>query len=243
MQWFLGLVVLTAFGLLLRRALRMDAGGPRAVDRRPRLRPELEAMYQPVAHELETQAAILGITLNDAFSERKARRLEMAWHVVQLALGEWERLAELAAGLQSALARFLPSTQGVVVARRIAVGLFKSRIVMDNVALYEFLDQILFSSKRRFALQLRLLFRTSALLSKEFRRTCREGERSLDCTDELWTRLDHYFHDFDLILKETLLAFRTLLVCQKLEDAQELAMQVQELLERGTRASIPATNP
>ena len=113
---------------------------------------------------------------------------------------------------------------------------------MDHVGLYEFLDQILFSSKHRFALQLRLLFRASAVLSKDFRRACREGERTLDSSDELWNRLDYYFHDFDLITKETLLAFRTLLACQSPEGAQELALDLQILLERGMRVSISPSN-
>ena len=85
------------------------------------------------------------------------------------------------------------------------------------------------------------MFRTSAILSKEFRRACREGERTLDSSDELWTRLDYYFHDFDLIAKETLLAFRTLLACQSPERAQELALDLQTLLERGMRVSVLLT--
>jgi hypothetical protein len=132
----------------------------------------------------------------------------------------------------------LPAANGIVPVRRIATGHFKSRAVIDNVGLYEFLDQVLFGSRPRFSLQLRLLFRTSALLIKEFKRACREGERTLDSSDELWTRLDYYFHDFDLIAKETLLAFRTLLACQSPEGAQELALDLQILLERGTRVSI-----
>ena len=147
-------------------------------------------------------------------------------------------LTGLVAGLQNILAKYLPGTQGVVVVRRVAVGHFKSRTVVDNVALYEFLDQVLFSSKSRFALQLRLLLRTSALLNKEFRRACREGERTLDSSNELWTRLDYHFHDFDLIAKETLLAFRTLLACQSPERAQELSSEIESLLGRGTRVSI-----
>jgi hypothetical protein len=113
---------------------------------------------------------------------------------------------------------------------------------MDNVGMYEFLDQILFSSRRRYALQLRLLFRASAVLTKDFKRACRAGEFTLDSSDELWTRLDYYFHDFDLIAKETLLAFRTLLACQAPAGTQELAYDLQALLERGTCVSISPPN-
>jgi len=140
------------------------------------------------------------------------------------------------------LSKFLPATNGIVPVRRVAVGHFKSRAVMDNAGLYEFLDQLLFNSKSRFALQLRLLFRASAILSKEFKRACREGALTLDSSEELWTRLDYYFHDFDLIVKETLLAFRTLLACQSPERALELALDLQALLERGVRVSVSPSN-
>jgi hypothetical protein len=202
------------------------------------LRGDRQAIYAPLAQEIEAHAAILGITLNDAFTERDADRHEMAWHVVRLARGEWERLTELLIGLQIILNKFLPATTGIVAVRRVAVGHFKSRVVRDNVGLYEFLDQVLFNSRHRFALQLRLLLRASATLNKDFNRACREGTITLDSSDELWTRLDYYFHDFDLIAKETLLAFRTLLACQSPEGAQELALDLQVLLERGTRVSV-----
>jgi hypothetical protein len=228
--------------MFLRRILRMGATAKARVGGLGSLRGDLQAIYHPLAQEIEAQTTILGITLNEAFGEREANRHEMAWHVVRLARGEWERLTELVIGLQSILSKFLPATNGVVPARRVAVCHFKSRPVIDNVGLYEFLDQILFSSKRRFALQLRFLFRASALLNKDFKRACREGALSLDSSDELWTRLDYYFHDFDLIAKETLLAFRTLLACQSPEGAQELALDLRVLLERGMRVSVSPSN-
>lgn len=237
MHWVVGGLTLIAVASLLRRVLHMSAPNTDLSNRQAAPHMEVQAVYRPIAQEIETQAAILGITLNDAFGEREARRHEMAWRIVHLALKEWERLSEVGIGLLSVLNRFLPTTE-VVVARRIAVAHFKSRAVLDNVALYEFLDQVLFSSKHRFALQLRLLFRTSTLLNKEFRRVCLEGEQTMDASDETWNRLDHYFHDFDLILKETLLAFQTLLACQPPGRAEQLGIEVQGLLERGTRASI-----
>ncbi len=238
MRWLIAGLTLAAVALILRRILQMDAKEKIPAGVLGFLREDVRNIFQPVAQEIETHTAILGITLNEAFGEREAGRPEIAWHVVRLAVGEWERLTELVVGLQGLLAKFLPATRGVVVVRRIAVGHFKSRAVIDNVALYEFLDQVLFSSKRRFALQLRLLFRTSGILSKEFRNACGEGERTLDSSDELWTRLDYYFHDFDLITKETLLALRTLLICQTAEAAQELALDLQTLLQRGKRVSV-----
>jgi hypothetical protein len=202
------------------------------------LRGELQAIYQPLEQEIEAHSAIVGIILNDAFGEREAARDEMAWHLVQLAVGEWERLTELVVGLQSLLAKFLPGTCGILPVRPLATNHFKSGPVIDNVRLYEFLDQVLFNSKRRFALRLRVLSRSSATLSKEFKHACREGALALDCSAELWTHLDYCFHDLDLIAKETLLAFRTLLLCQSPQAVQELALDLRMLLERGTRVSV-----
>jgi hypothetical protein len=242
MRWVLASLILAGVAFLLRRLLHMGAKREPVDTFLGSLRAELHSLYLPVAQEVETQTTILGVTLNEAFAERDAGRAEMSWRIVRLARGEWQRLTELVSGMHSVLAKYLPATNGVVVDRRIAVGHFKSRAAIDNVAFYEFMDQVLFSSKQRFALQLRVLFRTCALLSKDFHRTCREGERSLDTSNELWTRLDHHFHDFDLIAKETLLAFRNLLACQTPSRAQELSSELRNLLERSTRVPASVTN-
>jgi hypothetical protein len=241
-QWLIGGLVLLAVGILLRRLLRMGTSAKPRVGGAVPLGIELHAIYHPVAQEIEAHATILGITLNDAFGEREANRPEMAWREVRLAVGEWERLMAMVVGLQNALAKYLPTTDLVVPVRRVVAGNFKSRPVIDYVGLYEFLDQVLFSSKQRFALQLRALYRTSALLTKEFHHAFREGELALDCSAEVWNRLDFYFHDFDLIAKETLLAFRALLACQSPEGVQALAADLQPLLERGVRVSVPVTD-
>ena len=242
MQWVIGGLILVTVGVVLRLVLHRGFPVKPRVSGLAPLRPDLHNIYHPPAREIEAQATILGITLNDAFGEREANRHEMAWHVVGLAMGEWDRLTGLVVGLLSTLAKYVPTTNVIVPMRRVAANHFKSRAVIDYVGLYEFLDQVLFSSKRRFSLQLRVLFRTCALLTKEFRRTCREGERTLDSSSEVWNRLDSYFHDFDLIAKETLLAFRTLLICHPPEGLRVLATELQHLLERGVRVSIPATH-
>lgn len=238
MKWLTGGLILAGVAVLLRRILKMGSPGKAQADRLRSLRHDLNAIYNPLAQEIETNTTILGITLNDAFGEREAQRHEVAWHAVRLAQGEWDRLTDLVVGLLGVLSKFLPSTNGIVPLRRVAVSHFKSRAVMDYVGLYEFLDQILFSSKYRFALQLRFLFRATAVLGKEFKRACREGALTLDSSDELWARLDHYFHDFDLIAKETLLAFHTLLACQSPERARELALDLRVLVERGVRVFV-----
>jgi hypothetical protein len=242
MQWLIGSTILVTVGVCLRRILRMGSPPEAPAGGFAPLRADLQAIYRPLAQEIEAHTTILGITLNDAFGEREENRHEMAWRVVRLAVGEWARLTELVVGVQSILTKFLPMTNGIVPVRRITAGRFKSQQVIDSAGLYEFLDQVLFSSKHRFALQLRMMFRASALLSKEFRRACREGERTLDSSEELWSRLDYYFHDFDLIAKETLLALQTLLVCQSADGLQDLAGDLQALLERGMRVSVSPSN-
>jgi hypothetical protein len=242
MKWLLSGLIFACVAALMRRILHMGATGKAPEGGLVTLPGEQQAIYQPLAQEIEAQTTILGITLNDAFGEREAGRDEMAWHVVRLALGEWERLTELVVGLQNLLSKLLDATNGIVPVRRVAAGHFKSRRVMDNVRLYEFLDQVLFPSKRRFALQLRLLLRASTLLGKDFKHAYREGALTLDSSDELWARLDYYFHDFDVITKETLLAFRTLLACQSPQGVQELALDLQTLLERGMRVSVSPSN-
>ena len=241
MQWVVGGLTLAVVAVLLRRILNMGNAG-KVCARDACLGRDLEAIYAPFAREIGTHTAILGITLNDAFGEREARRNEMAWHVVHLAVGEWERLTDLVVGLQTALSKFLPAASVAVPVRRVPLGHFKSHAVMDRLGLYELLDQIVFSSRARFALRLRLLFRSSTILRREFRRACREGALTLDSSEELWTRLDHYFHDFDLITKETLLALRTLLLCLSPEGARVLAADLEDLLDRGTRVSVCTVN-
>jgi len=241
MKWFVGVVILATVGVMLRRLLRLDTGTPTVRASLLALPPELQTLYTPLAQEIETHTAIVGISLNDAFGERQANRLGMARRMVRLALGEWDRLAELLAGLQTALSRFLPASPRIVPIRRVSVSNFRSRGARDGAGLYEFLDQIFFSSKSRYSLRLRLLFRISSLVRLEFKRACREVETSFEPSDQLWASLDYYSHDFDLAAKETLLAFRALLLSLPPEAASALADEVRQAFERGVRVSVSAS--
>jgi len=75
------------------------------------------------------------------------------------------------------------------------------------------LDQLVFRSKMRFQLQVRVLRRAAETLTGEFYRTYRSADRNGDRSPELWARLDLLYHDFDLLTKESLLAFRAFLAC------------------------------
>lgn len=240
MRWVLGGWLLVAVGVLLRRALRMGPSAARRPGGLAPLPPELQALYYPIAQEVETNAAILGISLNDAFEERDASRLDMAWHMVELSAGEWSRLAEIVTALLNVLTKHLTHAPAIVSMRRIVPEHFKSRVMAGHLHVYELLDGLAFRSEQRFQLRIRLLRRAAENLSKEFRHTYRYMEKTQDHSPEIWARYDLYFHDFDLISKETLLAFRTLLACLPSEVLTDLTTDLQVLLQRGVRApSVP----
>ena len=242
MEWLIGALILATVGAVVRGILGLNLSPTLPGGGLVPLRSDLRTIYHPIAQEIEAHTTILGITLDDAFGEREANRQEMAWLVVSLGKGEWERLRGLVVGLLDTLANYVPTTNVVVPVRRVNADNFKSHPVRDTVGLYEFLDRVLFSSKQRFSLRLRVLSRTCMMLSKEFRRTCFEGERAQDSSIQVWNRLDLYFHDFDLIAKEALLAFRSLLACQSPEGVQRMAADLQDLLDRGVRVSVSASN-
>jgi hypothetical protein len=233
-EWILGGLLLVAVGAVLRRALHM---GPSALQRPPGmlLPPELQSVYDPIAQEVETHSTILGISLNDAFDERYASRLDMAWHMVQLSAGEWSRLAEIVKTLLNALTKHVANCPVIVPTRRIVAENFKSRLMTDNLRVYELLDRLVFHSQQRFQLRVRLLRRAAEILTKEFRHTYRYMEKTQDHSAEIWARYDLCFHDFDLIAKETLLAFRTLLACMPSEELGDLTVELQGLLHGGAR--------
>jgi len=240
MEWVLGGLLLLAVGAVLRRALRMGPSAPQRASGMAPLCPELQAVYNPIAQEVETHSTILGIALNDAFDERDACRHDMAWRMVQLSAGEWSRLAEIVKALLNTQAKHLTGCPAIVTAHRIVGEHFRSRLMADNLRVYELLDRLVFHSQQRFQLRIRLLRRAVENLTKEFRHTYRYMEKTQDHSPEIWARYDLCFHDFDLIAKETLLAFRTLLACMPPEELGDLAGDLQGLLQRGSRTpSVP----
>src|SRR5574337_2157815 len=152
MKWALGAFILVGVAMVLRRVLQIGTPpGQRTGGMKP-LHPDLQAVYQPVALEVETQATILGISLNDAFEERDANRDDVAWHMVRLSAGEWDRLATILAALLSALSKNLAGARVVVPAHSILAERFKSQVMIDFVRMHELLDQLVFRPKLRFQL-------------------------------------------------------------------------------------------
>jgi hypothetical protein len=202
------------------------------------LRKDLRPIFRTLEQEIETRTTALSIRLVVAYAEREANRSEKVWHAVELFQREWKHLTKLLLGALSAMDTFLPSTKGIKIIRRVASDHLKSREVMDSVQLYEFLDNIYFSPESRFELQTRFLHSAITALLKTLEHLCCESRFSLDSSDEFWTRLDYYYQDFDLLTRETLLVFLTLLACQTPEQAQELASNLKGLIEQERSAWV-----
>jgi hypothetical protein len=237
MKWLLGAGVLLLIGAILRWILRLDETEfPQRTGLFP-LGPERDAIYQPIAQEIETQAAILGISLNDAIEERDAGQFDVAWRLVRLAISEWERLAEILDLLSIAMSRQLGGARTLIPVRSIVADRFKSRVMADYVRMHELFDQLVFRTKLRFQLHLRMLRRAGQILSREFRRDYRYADRTHHCPPEMWERFDYYFHDFDLVVKETLLSYRALLACLPHSSLPGFAVDLKSVVRRGVRTT------
>jgi hypothetical protein len=237
MRWLLGLSALVVLGTILRWILRIDAvESPRLSGLSP-LGPERDAIFQPISQEIETQTAILGISLNDAIEERDAGQLDIAWRLVRLSASEWDRLAEIVGLLSVAMSRHMGSARTVIPVRRVPADRFKSRVMADYVRMHELFDQLVFRTRLRFQLHLRMLRRAAEILSREFRRDYRYADRTEDRPPEIWERFDYYFHDFDLVVKETLLSCRTLLACLPHSSLPDFATDLKSVVRRGVRST------
>jgi hypothetical protein len=240
MHWLAGILVLTGVGFLLRRLLWTKLPELRPPPGLPPLGSERRAVYDGFAPEVEARIAMLGISLNDAFEERSAGRHDMAWRMIRLSAAEWDGMEKIVAGLLNTLTKHLANAQVVVTPRSIHAHRFKSRHMVDYVRMHELLDQLVFSSRRRYQLQLRLLRRAAEIVTGEFRHTCRHAERTGDQSAEVWNQIDLYFHDFDLIAKQAVLAFRALLACLPPSVLPKLSLDLNALLRGRVRTrSLP----
>jgi hypothetical protein len=236
-----GGLILFVVGLVLRRLLQIGSGQSPRTGRPGFLTPAQLALYTSFSNEVETQVAIISVSLNDAFEERDSGRHENAWHLVKISAGEWKRVAEILSALLDAIQRNLPKAQALIPYRGIVARRFQSRTMIDLLRMYEFLDQLLFRSKARFHLQVHMLRKAAASLTKEFTRAYDYGERTDDRPAELWQRLDIYSHDFDLVNKEALMAFRAFVGCLSPKSLESFAGELEPILRREDRpASLSA---
>jgi len=218
----------------LRSLLQLDPHGSQGSVGLAPLDPTREATYQPTALEMQTQAAIIGVSLNDAMDEWDAGRTDTSWRLVRLSGCQWERLAQVLLALLETISDYLPSARLAVSVRSTALRRFKSLTMADYVRAHEWLDQLVFRHKLRFKMNIRLVRRAAETLTAQFAETNR-AVRSPGCSPAVWHELDICFHDFDLLIKETLLAFRALLASLPEKEMPDLAVDLERLNPRGVR--------
>ena len=235
MGWLAGGLVLVVAAFMLRRLLDISAQNPRRCAGLLPLSAERQKHYEPLAREIETQDAILGISLNDAFEERDRGNAEIAWRLIRLTLSEWDRQQEILTGLLNAILKHLSQVAVIIPLRNLSAYSFKSQTMLDFVRMHELLDQFVFRSRIRYQLRVRVLRRATAALTSEFRRACRHGEGPDRRPPELWRRFDLLYHDFDLITKEALLAYRAYLFSLPPSELREFQEDLDRLTTRVAR--------
>jgi len=241
MRWIVGALILAAVGYVLRRLLWKELPKQHTPSGLAPLGTARRVVYDGFVPEIEARIAMLGISLNDAFEERNGGRFDIAWRMVRLSASEWYGLEKILIGLLETLTNHLGKAQFMVTPRNIHAHRFLSKSMVDYVRVHELLDQFVFSSRRRYKLQLRLLRRAVEIVTDEFQRTYRQAQRVGDTSKEAWTEIDLDFHDFDLIAKEAVLAFRALLTSLPPAVLPKLALDLDSLLRGRVRARpVPA---
>lgn len=235
MQWALAALTLVVVAVVCRRILHMDEQSATQRDFLY-LRREREEIYQPVALEVETQTVILGISLNEALGEREKGHTENAWRLVGLAVCQWERLAANVTILLNAIDANISSTRSVLRSRNMDPHRFKSRTMVEFVRMRDVLDQLVFRSKIRYQMNIRVLRRAVESLTSDFRKPYRLIDKSPNQSSEIWDHLDPAFHDFDLIIKETLLSFRTLVAALPDSALEDFARELANIVSRSVRS-------
>lgn len=209
MIWALEIGVLFAVALVLRRALHMgrDTSSQGAVPRHRKT--SYSPLVSPLASEIEAHVTILGVLLNDAIEEQDSGRPGNAQQVLGLFGSEWGRFVEMIVNVQNLSLRYLPTVQYPIDARILDARSFRSQPMGEFLSRHRLLDQFVFRSKLRFQLHLRLLRRATAALNESFEEINRDAGNNRRLFNWLLAQLDLYFHDLDLLAKETLLGFNS----------------------------------
>jgi hypothetical protein len=238
MGWVMGLLILGGVGFVLRRILGVHARAPQTFTGLARLQGERQAIYDGFAPEIEARIVMLGISLNDAFEERSADHPDLAWRLIRLSTAEWNSIASICANLFDTLARHVEDTQVLVTPRSIHAHRFRSKPMVDYVRMRGLLDQLVFSSRSLYQLQLRLLRRAAEIVSEEFRRACEQAEKTDNRSAETWSHFDLCYHDFDLISKEALLALRAFLACLPQPALARFSLDLNALIRARVRSRV-----
>ncbi|HEV2425633.1 MAG TPA: hypothetical protein VGZ29_12465 [Terriglobia bacterium] len=233
MIWPEGLAVLTAVALVTRRLLGLSSRHPK---RKLPLPGAHGRLYQSVKLELDAQSAILAVSLNEAMEAHECGEHEVAWSTLHLmSAAQWTRQADTLELLVRAMRDHLPLARVTLAARTLLPKLFKSEAMQGYLALHDTADQFLFRGKPRFSLHLRTLEEALGLLTSDFLEA--QPGPLLEPGPDLWVRLDHDFHDFDLLTKETELAVESFIACLPSNSLESFAVEVRPALLQGVRAS------
>jgi hypothetical protein len=232
MVWAESIVVLVVVAVVTRKVLGLN--GPRPAQHLPPadMRRRLSRL---VTLEVEAQSASLAVSLNDAMEERETGQAELAWSTIHLMTSaQWVRQAETLAVLLNAVTRHLPLTGMSVPTRSLVPEFFKSEVMQGYLGLHDTAEQFLFRGKPRFSLHVRALDQAVLRLTNDFLESQPSPLSLRD--DDLWSRLDHDFHDFDLLSKETVLTVRGVIASLPANALESFAAEVLPTLRRGVRA-------
>jgi hypothetical protein len=235
MYWLIGGTVLLGMGMLLRRLLGLGATIPRSP---ASLNLEHKSFCDEVAEEIKSRSEILASLLNDAIGELKAGHHENASDLLDLVEAEWTSLAGLLNAILQNVAEYLPVAHIAIPVRSMVPAHFRSDVMIDYLRLHELVDQFLFRTKLRFHLQVRVLRHAVDILTADFRRAEAKKHLSATYSRALWSRMDLDYHDFDLIAKRTILAFRKLVTWLPQSAAAEFVLALRPELDRSVRSLV-----
>lgn len=240
MLWILEFGILLALGVALRRILHIGhTTVPEKVNPRFR-RPANNPLCSPLLSEIDAHTTILGVVLNDAINEQARGNAEISHGMLDIFNSERERLVDLVINLQNLSLKYLPAVQYPVEARRLDPVSFRSEPVTDILERHGVLEQFVFRSKLRFQLQLRLLRRATALLNESFEEVRRHTGTGAQGFASALSQLDLYYHDLDLLAKETILGFSEELAALPDTVLDDMVVEISVLMSRNAVASSSA---
>lgn len=242
MVWIFEIGVLFVLGVVLRRVLHMGQNSTSSQPAMPRFRrPRNNSVCSPLASEIDAHTTILGVMLNDVVTEQNSGNEEIARTMLGLFDSERERLVELVTSLQNLSLKYLPAVQYSLEPRELDPGAFLSVPVSDFIARHGVLEQFVFRSKLRFQLQMRLLRRATALLNESFEVIRLDLRAGNGLFEGALTQLDLYFHDLDLLTKQTLLEFSAELASLPDTVQEDISVEIFALTSRNSVLSTLTT--
>lgn len=196
------------------------------------LQPLLERFYRHFALELEHTTGILAVALNEAFEEALKGGADTACGLLTLAESEWQRLGQSILALQDLMLKYGPLLTFAVPLRSAAPRLFRSATMQEHVKAHEKLDQFILRPKLRFRLHISVLRSGSQMLATEFRQVAWAARTLPSELERQLISADLLFHDFDLVVKDSLLALRMVLAALPTDQVSEFEAELKAATRR-----------